>query len=303
MLKVRLKETVKVANGLGECILWDTVYNQVLWTDIPGKALCTYEPVSGSISCLNLPEELFSFALIEGSDELLCAFKSGFALLDRHSGERHWLMHTENAEKIFLNDGRVDRKGRFWVGSLIDNETNLPCDGLSGELYRVDADGSVSKHLDGLGIANSLCWSPDGRTMYLADTPLRTIYAFDYDSPSDTLGEKRTFAVTPENTGPDGSTIDADGFLWNAEWGEGRVVRYAPDGTVAGVLQLPVSHVACVAFGGETFSDLYVTTATFGLTDPQRQSEPQAGDVFVFGTPFRGLPECRFVNRIPRNHL
>ena len=130
--------------------------------------------------------------------------------------------------------------------------------------------------------------------MYFGDTPRRKIYAFDFDTESGTPSNRRVFATTPPGTGPDGSTVDADGYLWNAEWGQGRVVRYAPDGSEDHVIQLPVSHVTCVCFGGPDLSDLYVTTATYGLDDRQLKREPEAGNVFVFSTSVRGLPESRY---------
>lgn len=293
-----LKHILPVKNGLGECILWDDRRGQVLWTDMPGRTLYIHYPAADTLSTLKVDEDLCSFAFVDGSDDLLCAFQSGFALLDRHSGERHWLHRIENADKIRLNDGRVDRQGRFWCGSLIDNEGNAPEGQLSGELFCVDADGTISNHLDGIGISNSICWSPDGRTMYFGDTPLKEIYAFDFDTEAGTIANRRVFATTPEPCGPDGSIVDADGYLWNAEWGQGRVVRYAPDGKVDDVIQLPVSQVTCLSFGGNNLSDMYVTTATYGLSDAQRQDESEAGNVFVFETPYRGLPESRFNNKI-----
>lgn len=293
-----MKASIPVANGLGECILWDDRRNHVLWTDMPARKLYTHDPADGSLTDLDFDEDLCSFALIADSDDLLCAFQSGYALLDRHSGDLQWLHRIKNADKIRLNDGRVDRQGRFWCGSLIDNTGTRPEGGLSGELFRLDADGTVSKHLEGIGISNSICWSPDGGTMYFADTSLKEIYAFDFDTAHGTLSNKRLFASTPRPCGPDGSVVDAEGYLWNAEWGQGRVVRYAPGGSVDVVVQLPVSHVTCVTFGGESLTDLYVTSATFGLSDEKLEAEPQAGNVFVFETPYRGLPEDRFVNRI-----
>ena len=295
---MHLKSTIPVANGLGECILWDDRHDHVLWTDLPGKTLFIHDPDLGSVSTIEFDEDLCSFALIENSDNLLCAFQSGFAVLDRHTGERVWLHRIDNPDRIRLNDGRVDRQGRFWCGSLIDNGGKGPEDELSGALFRMDHDGTLTKHLDGIGVSNSLCWSPDGETMYFADTLQKDIWAFDYDKAAGTISDKRVFARTPEAGGPDGSTVDADGGLWNAEWGQGRIVRYTPDGAVDQVVQLPASHVTCLCFGGEDLSDLYVTTATYGLSEEQRHTETDAGNVFVYETPCRGLPEHRFVNRI-----
>lgn len=298
MSGILLKRSIPVANGLGECILWDDRHDHVLWTDLPGRTLTILDPDLDSVSTITFDEDLCSFALVEDSDNLLCAFQSGFAVLDRHTGDRVWLHRIENPDKIRLNDGRVDRQGRFWCGSLIDNGGNGPDDGLSGELFRMDHDGTLTKHLDGIGVSNSLCWSPNGATMYFGDTLEKEIWAFDFDQDTGNISGQRTFARTPEPCGPDGSCVDVEGFLWNAEWGQGRVVRYRPDGAIDTVLQMPVSHITCLCFGGEDLSDLYVTTATYGLSEEQRQAEPDAGNVFVYETPYRGLPENRFVNRI-----
>ncbi|MEM8684517.1 MAG: SMP-30/gluconolactonase/LRE family protein [Pseudomonadota bacterium] len=295
-----LKTTIAVSNGLGECILWDDRKQRVLWTDMPGRTLYSHCPRSGKTRSLGVHEDLCSFAMIENSDDLICAFQSGLALMDRNTADYEWLYRIDHPESIRLNDGRVDRQGRFWVGSLIDNAGNRPEDGLSGELFRLDANGEVTKHLDGIGISNSLCWSPGGQTLYFADTPTKEIVAFEFRTASGTLGKKRRFCKTPEAGGPDGSVVDADGFLWNAEWGQGRVVRYAPDGRVDAVVQLPVSNITCVTFGGRDLADLYVTTARYGLSDRRLRSQPQAGDVFVFRTSVRGLPEERYISQLPK---
>ena len=298
MGQVSLKQVIPVGNGLGECILWDEQHDHVLWTDMPGKTLYIHDPDSDASATIEFDEDLCSFALIENSDNLLCAFQSGFAILDRDTGERVWLHRIDNTGTLRLNDGRVDRQGRFWCGSLIDNGGKGPEDGLSGELYRMDHDGSISKHLDGIGISNSLCWSPDGTTMYFGDTLRKEIWAFDFEREAGTISNQRVLVRTSDPCGPDGSCVDTEGCLWNAEWGQGRVVRYRPDGSVDAIVQLPVSHVTCVTFGGGNLSDLYVTTATYGLSEEQKITEPEAGNVFVYETSYQGLVESRFVNRI-----
>lgn len=294
-----LKTVIPVRNVLGECVLWDAVRGQMLWTDIVGRKLYTYDPETHTTAILDLEEELCAFALIEGSDKLLGAFRSGFRVLDRSGRTSSWLHRVQNTEKVRLNDGRVDRQGRFWCGSLMDTASNQPEPDVSAELYRVSHDGVVTTHLTGIGISNSICWSPDSSVMYFADTTHRVIWAFDFDKDDGAISNQRVFARTQEPCGPDGSVVDADGCLWNAEWGHGRVVRYNPDGSIHSVLQLPASHVTCVAFGGADLSDLYVTSATQGLSKSHRAAEPEAGNVFVYSTPYRGLPESRFINNIP----
>ena len=297
MVNVKLSRVIPVGAGLGECILWDDVTRCIFWTDMPGQRLYVHDPASGSTDHLDFDEELCSFGLIEESDKLICAFQSGIAIVERSIRNREWLYRLPGSGAVRLNDGRVDRQGRFWVGSMVENESNSTDQGFSGELYCLDGSGKVCSHLQGIAISNSLCWSPEGDVLYFGDSPKREIYAFDFDTRRGTLSNRRVFARTPDGTVPDGSTVDSDRFVWNAEWGKGRVVRYAPDGTVDTTVQLPVSHITCVAFGGPDLTDLYVTTAKYGLSDEVLREQPQAGDVFVFSTSVRGLPEARFLYR------
>ena len=162
-----------------------------------------------------------------------------------------------------------------------------------GKLYSLER-GRAHVHLTGISISNSVCFSPDGVYSYFADTPERTIWRFDADPASGALSNRQAFARTPAGAFPDGSTIDADGYLWNAQWGASRVVRYAPDGRESGTLHLPVSQPTCVAFGGEELNWLFVTTAREGLPPDALSGEPLAGDLFVFEVESRGLPEERY---------
>lgn len=179
MVEVELRSVISVANGLGECILWDEAAGSVLWTDILGRRLYTHDPEIGSTAHLEFGEHLCSFGFIEGSDDLVCAFQSGIAIVDRVSGDRKWLYRLPDTDVHRLNDGRVDRQGRFWVGSMVDNEGNRLTNGISGELYCLRSNGEVRSHLQGIRVSNSLCWSPQGDVLYFADSPLREIYAFD----------------------------------------------------------------------------------------------------------------------------
>ena len=296
MLEAALIRTIPVADGLGESILWDDRARQVLWTDMPGRRLHVHDPDSGATTQLSFDEDLCSFGLVENGERLVCAFTSGIALFDRSTGRRRWIYRLPHRQGIRLNDGRVDRQGRFWVGALVEDSADRLPEGVSGELYRVDATGRVTSHLDGIRIANSLCWSPDGKVMYFGDSASREICAFDFDRRRGALDNRRVFVRTPPGSAPDGSTVDSEGFLWNAEWGSGRVVRYAPDGREDAAIQLPVTQVTCVSFGGDELRELYVTSANMGLPKEAHKEQPQAGDVFVFRTSVRGLPEARFVN-------
>ena len=298
-MNVELKDTIKVANQLGECVLWDELRQEVLWTDLVESKLFVHNAVEHTTRVLQLENLLCSFGLIAGGEQLICAFRTGIAIVERRSLESKWLYHLKAKAGVRFNDGRVDRQGRFWVGSLVEGQTDPP--DATGELFSVTHDETVQSHFDGIRIPNSICWSPSGEIMYFADSSKREINAFAFDVESGSLGQRSVFASTPKGALPDGSTVDAEGYLWNAEWGSGKVVRYTPDGSIDGEIDLPVSQATCVAFGGEDLSTLYVTTAKVGLSEEVLTAEPQAGDVFVYETSVRGLPEARFINETSRN--
>jgi len=144
-------------------------------------------------------------------------------------------------------------------------------------------------------VSNGLAWSPDNRTMYFADSWLRAIYSFDFDLDSGTIHNRRIFAQLPEGSGvPDGATVDAEGFLWSANFGGSCLTRYSPDGRIDRKIQMPVQRPTSCVFGGDNYSMLYVTSASLDLTDQQRLEAPLAGGVFAVDAGVRGLPEPQF---------
>jgi sugar lactone lactonase YvrE len=165
----------------------------------------------------------------------------------------------------------------------------------AGALYRTDPGGRWQRMVDGITVPNSLAWSPDDRTMYFADTPHRVIWAYPFDAETGALGARRPFAEVPEGAGyPDGSTVDADGCLWNAHFDGWRLTRYAPDGRVDRVVPLPVQRPTSCAFGGPGLGVLYVTSARARLTEAELARGPLAGGLLALEPGPRGLPEPRF---------
>nr|WP_242523958.1 SMP-30/gluconolactonase/LRE family protein [Microbulbifer salipaludis] len=295
-MRVSLRDTLPVANQLGECVLWDDRAGLVRWTDILGQRLYCYDPVSGTLSHNRLPRRLASFALTSRADLLVAAFDDRLSLYDTASGQEETLFLLPDTRELRFNDGRVDRSGQFWVGSMIENAGNRSDDPeRQGRLYRLDRAGGVSAMRSGISISNSLCWSPDGRTAYFADSPEETIRAFDVDPRSGTWAEPRVFARTPAGVHPDGATVDAEGCVWSAQWGSGKVVRYSPQGECIAQIDLPARQLTCVAFGGADLSTLYVTSARCDLTPAQCEDQPVAGHLFVLDTNIRGLPESRYI--------
>jgi sugar lactone lactonase YvrE len=190
---------------------------------------------------------------------------------------------------IRFNDGRVDRQGRFWAGSMVEGAGDP-----TGKLYCLRG-SRPEVYLTGIAISNSICFSPDGRHLYFADTPHRTILRYDLEPATGAISNRQIFAQTPRGAFPDGSNVDSHGHVWNAHWGAGRIVRYAPDGTISGTVDVPASQPTCIAFGGKNLDLLFVSSARQNMSEAVLAREPHAGDVFVYQLDVRGLADSRFV--------
>ena len=293
-----LVNTISVANTLGEGVLWDPIDERVWWTDIQERRLFRYDPHKSALQIFELPERLGSFGLIEGSNAIIAAFEPGFAIYHPESGSLDWLVRPEHgAKNVRFNDGRVDRQGRFWAGSMVEGEGEP-----TGKLYCLRG-MSLEVRLTNIAISNSICFSPDGRYLYFADTPQRAILRYDIDPSSGSIGNRKVFARTPPGSFPDGSNVDAQGYLWNAHWGAGRVVRYALDGSVDLEIDIPATQPTCVAFGGANLDMLYVTSAREGLSADALAGQPNAGDVFVYKLNIKGLADARFADPRPSSDV
>lgn len=292
-MKAELIEVINVANRLGEGVLWDAESGSVWWTDILSRKLYAYRLSDAHLTEWETPEELACFALVQGQDDcILAGFASGFAYFELSSARVDWICKVEEQNSLSrLNDGRVDRQGRFWVGTMAPDAKSP--DSL-GALYSLDCDHKLRKHISGIEISNSLCWSPDSHTVYHCDTPRHVIQSYAFDSMAGSLGGATDFVVTEEHCFPDGSTIDADGYLLNAQWGGSKIVRYSPDGKVDSALMMPVSQPTCVAIGGAENNLLFVTSAKEVL----ERDEPDAGSLFIYKTDLTGLPETRYFSEV-----
>jgi L-arabinonolactonase len=284
-------EILKVRNTVGEGILWDWRRQLLWWTDIPNRILYRYDWNSGITQSLETPERVGSFGLIEDSERLVVAFATGVALYEPYERAVEWVARPEEiAPGIRFNDGRVDRTGRFWSGTMVEGGTNAH----GACLYSVSAAGAWRRHFGGIAISNGLCLSPDGRLLYFADSPTRTIRVFEMMEPEGTLGASRIFARTADGSVPDGAAIDADGCMWSAQWGGGCVVRYTPDGRIDRTLRVPARQPSCVCFAGADLDILCITSASEGLDEEALRDDPNAGDVFFYRTGVRGLREPEY---------
>ena len=223
---------------------------------------------------------------------LLAGFAGGLEVFDLKSGARRPIAAIEpDRPTTRVNDGKLDRRGRLVFGTMDEDPNGAR---PIGQVYAYEGGTSPRALVSGVRIANSIAFSPDGRRMYFADTPTKVIRCYDYDLDSGDLSGERTFATVEGPGFPDGSTVDADGCLWNAEWGGGRVVRYTPDGRVDRAVALPCSQVTCCAFGGARLDRLYVTTARTGLDAAALAREPHAGALFVIDAGVTGLADTPF---------
>jgi sugar lactone lactonase YvrE len=276
---------------LGEGPIWDTQTGSLVWVDIMGQQVLRHRPGDERAFALPTPLDVGAVAVRQGGG-LIAALADGFWTTEPESEE--WVRHRPveaDQPDLRFNDGKCDPAGRFLAGSMAyDKRTG------AGALYRLDPDGTVEQLLDGVTISNGLAWSPDGGTLYYIDTPLRRVDAFDYDLATGRLSNRRPHITFPAELAgnPDGMTIDTDGGLWVAMWTGWGVHRYAPDGTLDLIVDVPASHVTSAIFGGPDLTDLYITCAWSELTDEERAEQPHAGSLFGIRTGFRGYPPAEF---------
>lgn len=280
---------------LGESPVWDGEEQALHWVDIRRPALRRLDHASGEVETRPMPGLVGAIALA-GPGQLLVALAGEVAL---------YTWAQDRLEKVAdlperipghrFNDGRCDRQGRFWVGTM-HNLTRAP----EGSLYRLDPGRGLTSVLQGICIPNSLAWSPDGRTMYFADSLQHAISAYAYDPATGDVGLPQPFASTSKPGFPDGSTVDAEGFLWNAEFNGGRLVRYAPDGRVDRVVPVPVPRPTSCAFGGPDLGTLFVTTTSQDMTPSELEAQPLAGALLALEVGVRGLAEPRWAGAAPQ---
>jgi sugar lactone lactonase YvrE len=286
-----VEHVLSLSNECGEGPLWVSEEKAVYWVDIPGRKAFRYYPATGQHETFGFDVPVTALGL-RASGGFVVATSKGFAFWNPPSTRLEFIADPEaDRSSNRFNDGAVDRRGRFWAGTMNDVTPEAP----DGSLYRLDPDLTVRKIESGFSVYNGGVWSPDSKTMYVTNTIAGEIWAYDFDLAAGAIANRRIFARVPAEDGwPDGHTVDSEGCLWSAHWGGWRITRYDPEGKIERVIKLPVSEVSCCRFCGEAMDTLYITTAWEGMSADQRKAQPMSGDLFRIQVDVKGLPESRF---------
>ncbi len=275
---------------LGESPVWSSAEQVLYWVDIDAPSLNRFDPATGHNHALPMPESIGCFALREQGG-FIVALRGGIWLA-RADGtlERQVAKAPYDPAHHRFNDGRCDRQGRFWAGAM-----NEKRDANSAALWRLNADFTLTSMLDDIMVSNGLAWSPDGRTLYHADTPTHTVRAFDFDPATGTPSRPRVFAQWPGETDrPDGGAIDSAGNYWTAFFRGGKVLQLSPEGEMLAEFEVPALCPTMCAFGGPDLCTLYVTSASNRRPAEELAQYPRSGGIFALRVAIPGLPEPHY---------
>ena len=266
----------------GEGPVWHESWGGLRYVDMLAGDILTVDPDSAGVDRLHVGEVAAAFRP-RTAGGMVAAIDRGFAFIAA-DGTLESLGDVWPDTAVRMNEGGCDPDGRFYCGSMAYEGTPG-----AGSVYCLDVDHSVSTVLEGVTVSNGLAWSVDGQLAYYIDTHEQSVDVFDYDPATGIVAASRRRLVTipPEHGGPDGMTVDADGYLWVAMWGGSAVRRYAPDGSPDGVVELPVTQVTACTFGGANLDELYITTSRESVPAGE---QPAAGAIFRASPGVRGLP-------------
>jgi sugar lactone lactonase YvrE len=279
----------------GEGAVWHAAHSAVYWTDINRFLIHRLPLADHCVRSWLFDEPVTALTLTDRDDTLAVVLGSSVILWEPASDVRHPpLFQLEGWPAVRLNDARADPRGSLWAGSM---RNNVKPDGSSGEeggkdgiLHRLDPDAGLTLHRRDVGISNTLAWSPDQRRFYFGDSLANTIWAYDYDRATGTITNEVPFFAGFGRGLPDGSTVDAEGYLWNCRYGGACIVRVAPDGKIDRVIEMPVSNITTCTFGGPGLKTLFVTTAAAGAPPGERL----AGALYAIQCEVTGQAENRF---------
>ena len=277
---------------LGESPIWDAAQERLLWVDISKGHLHWLAPATQKHGLIDVGEWIGSIALTSDGN-IIAALASGFAFIALETAKIDRISDPEAGLKNNrFNDGKCDPSGRFWAGTMSTSGKKE-----AGSVYAIGPDLMVSKKITKVTTANGMAWCPTGEIFYFIDTPTKRIAAYRFDALTGNIHGKRTVVRIPPAMGyPDGMTIDCNGMLWVAMWDGWSVARWNPQtGKLLALIDVPVKRPTSCCFGGNNLSELYITTASYGLSDEELKAQPNAGGIFIISnTGTMGLPASKF---------
>src|SRR5215470_9197965 len=292
-LRVESPECIApVGNRCGEGAVWHAAERALYWTDINRFLIHRLDEQSRAVNSWLFEEPVTALTLTDRNDTLVVVFGSKAQLWQPASNTLgRILFQLSSWPTMRCNDARADPRGSLWIGTMRTNVDSAGADVAvtfgNAVLYRIENNGDVSEWKNGIGISNTLAWSPENDRFYFGDSDTNVISVFSYDIRNGAISNERPFLSAYPHGFPDGSTMDAEGYLWNARYGSGSIIRVAPDGSVRHTLTLPVPNPTTCTFGGADRTTLYITSAGKG--------HRLAGSLFAVRTNVQGLPENRFL--------
>ncbi len=287
------------ADVCGEGAVWHAGEQALYWTDINRFLIHRFQASDGSVKTWYFKEPVTALTLTSGDEWLTVVLGSRVTLWRPATDERRdFGFALAGWPKARFNDGRPDPRGSLWAGSM---SNNVNSDGSAGEvigtigkLFRIDADGTSKEWRSEIGVSNTFAWNAERTKFYTGDSEANEVWQYDYDFATGNIANGRTFFKDFHRGSPDGSAMDADGFLWNCRYHGGCIVRVAPEGRIDRVIEMPTPNVTTCTFGGPDLTTLYVTTAAAGAKPGDRF----AGGLFTIQTNVKGQPENRFSVRL-----
>lgn len=290
---MEIKVFVDVKTRLGEVPTWDPVRQRLFWVDIFDGRLFSCDEQGKDLKAWETLQKIGSYALRENHNGAIVALENGLHSLDFDTGDLDFIYHPEPDMPFNrLNDGGVDRQGRFVFGSMNRMEEDK-----TASLYRLNTDMTVQKLEENINTSNGICWNPKGDKFYFTDTWQGEIWSYDYASSDTALTNKKIFSKidTQDGGSADGSTVDSEGYVWSAKVYSGQLVRYAPDGTIDRIIKMPVKKVTSLAFGGKNLDVLFVTSMSQPPLPRFPGDNQLRGSVFaIYGLGIQGVAETYF---------
>lgn len=293
MTKIEVTCLVESQDGLGEAPLWVEEEEALYWADHVNYKMRRWSARTDSVDVYDTPGPMGSFAMRRNGG-MVGATDKGFLSFDLSTGTFTPRVNPEadHPENRF-NDGKCDRQGRFWCGTM-----NKNIDAKTAAIYCLSPDWTVTRHADDLEfmVSNGTAFSLDSRTMYFSDTLGDQVWCFSFDPDEGRLYDRRPFFSTADRPGMvDGGTVDAEDCYWCSLVAGGKILRIDPKGRVMLEIDMPVPRTTCPTFGGDNYDRLFVTSQRIFMTEEELNEYPQSGNIFVIdGLGVSGVPETRF---------